>query len=165
MSHFKAPYLPTTLVFRLDVSDGYYTRSATVAVTVTPALDSDGDGMPDRWEELYPGSLNPLVKDGDLDSDHDGGNNLAEYLQGTDPTDPGSNFQAVIHPIPAGMRVEFSTVPGHHYQVQQSQDLCLWTPMAGAEDFAATSSQTMIDDNQIITGSNFYRIAVIPSGY
>ena len=56
-----------------------------------PALtsyDSDGDGMPDAWEELY--GLDPLdatgVNGAYGDADHDGLSNLAEYLAGTSPT-------------------------------------------------------------------------------
>ena len=46
--------------------------------------DDDNDGMPDSWEETYPG-LDPLVDDADGDLDHDGVTNYEEYLAGTDP--------------------------------------------------------------------------------
>lgn len=52
--------------------------------------DTDGDGMPDAWEERY--GLNPRdPTDAGLDKDNDGFSNLQEYLAGTDPTDPNSN--------------------------------------------------------------------------
>lgn len=52
--------------------------------------DTDGDGMPDKWEEKY--GLNPRdPTDAGLDKDNDGFTNLQEYLAGTDPTDPNSN--------------------------------------------------------------------------
>jgi chitinase len=45
--------------------------------------DSDGDGMPDAWEQQH--GLNPAANDADDDPDHDGVTNLNEYLGGTDP--------------------------------------------------------------------------------
>jgi hypothetical protein len=49
-----------------------------------PLADTDLDGMPDWWEDLY--GLNRLSNlDAALDADGDGWNNLQEFLQGTDP--------------------------------------------------------------------------------
>jgi len=46
-------------------------------------IDTDGDLMPDWWEEAH--GLNRLVDDADLDLDGDGWSNLLEFLQGTLP--------------------------------------------------------------------------------
>jgi pectate lyase len=52
--------------------------------TVAPK-DSDGDGMPDDWEQRF--GLNPADRsDANLDKDSDGYTNIEEYLNGTDPT-------------------------------------------------------------------------------
>ena len=55
---------------------------ATVTATVTP--DSDGDGLPDPWEQQYFSDLDQGATD---DPDGDGDDNLAEYNAGTDPSD------------------------------------------------------------------------------
>lgn len=52
-------------------------------------FDTDKDGMPDGWEVDY--GLDPLVIDAEGDKDGDGFTNLAEYLKGYDPVDPGSH--------------------------------------------------------------------------
>ncbi len=47
--------------------------------------DTDGDGMPDAWEEEF--KLDPdAAADPALDSDRDGYTDVEEYLNGTDPT-------------------------------------------------------------------------------
>ena len=52
--------------------------------------DTDSDGMPDAWELAH--GLDPNDStDADRDDDGDGFTNLQEYLDGTDPADPGSH--------------------------------------------------------------------------
>lgn len=46
-------------------------------------LDSDGDGIPDRWESQYFG--NATSADPNADPDGDGRNNLQEFVAGTNP--------------------------------------------------------------------------------
>ncbi len=63
--------------------------------------DSDGDGMPDRFELEYPDHLLPLVYDAHLDGDGDGWSNLGEYMRSyitnLIPTDPSMPLD---HPVP-----------------------------------------------------------------
>lgn len=48
-------------------------------------LDSDSDGMPDKWEKRY--GFDPRdASDTSKDKDSDGYTNIEEYLNGTDPT-------------------------------------------------------------------------------
>ncbi len=61
-------------------------RAATYRIDLIVSFDladTDGDGIPDWWEELY--GLDAQVADGSLDSDGDGWSNLAEYRNGTNP--------------------------------------------------------------------------------
>jgi len=60
------------------------------SVTSTPAViwaDSNGNGIPDWWEMKYFGNL---IQTANGDYDGDGVDNLDEYLEGTDPTNPNS---------------------------------------------------------------------------
>ena len=56
------------------------------------SMDSDGDGIPDAWEDQYGlNSHNPA--DANQDPDGDGMTNLQEYLAGTSPIDPNSRLR------------------------------------------------------------------------
>ena len=71
---------------------------------VDTATDSDGDRLPDAWEMKYFGTLAYRPLD---DPDHDGMNNLAEYLAGTDPTDPKSKLALDILVVGNEVRVSW----------------------------------------------------------
>lgn len=67
------------------------------AITVsTIATDTDGRGLPDRWQRRYFGHLGV---DPNADPDGDGLTNLQEYQQGTDPTDFYNNVEPIIEPL------------------------------------------------------------------
>lgn len=85
------------------------------------AADTDGDGLPDAWEQQFFGDLGAGASD---DSDGDGVNNLREFRAGTIPTDPQSRFEVVeIRALPTGIRVRWSSQPDHHYVVRRSTTL------------------------------------------
>jgi uncharacterized repeat protein (TIGR02543 family) len=54
-----------------------------VTLTANFAPDSDADGLPDAWEQLYFGNL--TAQDGTGNPDGDGASNLAEFQAGTNP--------------------------------------------------------------------------------
>ena len=56
-----------------------------------PAVDTDGDGMSDSWEESWGFDPNDPA-DADQDADGDGDSNLVEFQNGTDPTDTTDPF-------------------------------------------------------------------------
>ena len=54
-----------------------------ITIEYDPDMDTDGDGMPNWWEEEY--GFDPLTGNADADADGDGLSNYDEYLAGTDP--------------------------------------------------------------------------------
>jgi hypothetical protein len=89
----------------------------------SPDSDSDGDGIPDRWESTH--GLRPdLASDALEDPDGDGASNLAEYLSGTDPRSALSCFRlTVVHDAITGWFLRFTAEPGRTYLLQASDSL------------------------------------------
>ncbi|MGB8370085.1 MAG: hypothetical protein ACLPYZ_14150 [Limisphaerales bacterium] len=93
-----------------------------------PALDSDGDGIPDWWMIEYFGHPTGQASDLSLaqdDADGSGMSNLQDYLAGTDPTDPTSVL--ALH-IAAGapatnMVLNWTAVSGKNYQILSTTNL------------------------------------------
>ncbi len=90
-------------------------------------LDSDGDGLPDDWENFYFGSL---INGATNDVDGDGVNNLAEYQAGTIPTAATNLFKLLSLQREAnGGELHFAHAPGRQYSVLWSSDLQNWQTM------------------------------------
>jgi hypothetical protein len=85
-------YRNGTHTVTLSVNDGEYTRNTTIVVhvfAINKDLDTDSDGIPDYWENLF--NLNVKdPRDADEDHDTDTFSNWEEYKTETDPRDPNS---------------------------------------------------------------------------
>ena len=118
--------------------------------------DTDNDGIPDGFEVAN--GLNPLVDDSSLDLDNDGFSNQLEFLYGTDPNDD-SVFPILTLDIHEAVELEWSTVPGVLYQIQESTDLETWVDLG---DPIPGDGATMSAFVSIIGESkNFFRIVVV----
>jgi hypothetical protein len=78
--------------------------------------DTDGDGIPDGYEVQY--GLNATGNDALIDADHDGTDNLAEYIAGTDPQNASSRFAAAHEqPQDNAFALTIPTAPDRIYQI------------------------------------------------
>jgi hypothetical protein len=89
----------------------------------TSLLDSDGNGLADAWERTYFPDRSPLPQE---DSDGDGTTNLMEYLSGTNPRTPYSNFSPIGTKIGTLYSMPIPTMPGRVYKVWMSSNLQSW---------------------------------------
>ena len=101
-------------------------------IDLTLGVDSDGDGLPDAWEEalmaIYGGTLASINPNDDTDGD--GISNLNEYLAGTYAFDPSDGFALTITGHHAGnSQLEFLAIRGRNYSLEASTNLQQWTPV------------------------------------
>ena len=144
------------------------TLSLGLQTGVTIAADTDGDGLPDWWEEQYGLNANNATgvngANGDLDGD--GKTNGQEFALGTNPA--AFDFiqpQVTISPGAPGIHhLHFPTALHRAYRIFFTNDLTVpFTPLA--PDLAGTGSEMeWIDDGAQTGGTNvlrrFYRVEV-----
>lgn len=85
---------PGSYVLRLSADGsgpiaGPFSRRLRSAFHMSEAIDTDGDGLPDWWEEEN--GTDPAVPDGSADDDDDGLTNIKEFERGTHPFDPDTD--------------------------------------------------------------------------
>jgi hypothetical protein len=114
--------------------------------------DSDGDGVPDAWEEAH-GTL-PGVADAHDDPDNDGRTNLEEFLAGTHPNHASSRFEIAVD---ATASVAFNSVVGRVYTLEYSSTLpAIWTDALAPTN--GTGSVIVLSPRDVAGG--FYRLRV-----
>lgn len=124
--------------------------------TTRLVADVDGDKMPDDWEvEHELDARNPA--DASEDADGDGFVNLAEYLAGTNPRDPGSYLHISEVTVDGGnCTIRFGTEAGKRYHVERTNDLGAGGWLAVASNIVGTGSIVEIVDAG--ESARFYRL-------
>ncbi|HXJ57731.1 MAG TPA: lamin tail domain-containing protein [Verrucomicrobiae bacterium] len=129
---------------------------------LTVLIDSDHDGLPDEWEALYFGA--PNVADPDADSDGDSQSNRAEYIAGTDPTDPSSYLKVdEARPDVASnlwVRIEFQAVSNRTYTVQSSDKVPggSWSKVSDLPATTTNRPVVIYDSRPATNATRFYRL-------
>jgi hypothetical protein len=153
---------------RCYVSDDLWLNVVYAQWIVTVLDDNDGDGMPNTWERAN--GLNPNDPgDRDLDSDHDGMSNYAEWRAGTDPRAQGSHLSlqgitsSRTNSLTGGFLLTWTSVSNKFYTVSRTSALMSgpgFTPIT--QHIEARSPITTYQDTGIATnaGHFFYRIEV-----
>lgn len=126
------------------------------------STDSDGDGIPDWWVNLY--GIDGADGVAENDADGDGMTNYAEFVAGTDPTNPLSFFaitsvqvEVVADPETEGFALQWPSAKGRVYTVYAAEaPVGPWTALAELDGTGATLTHRS-DGTQT---ARFFKIAV-----
>ncbi len=125
-----------------------------VRLDLTLGVDSDGDGLPDAWEEsqLFAAGvvrgpngwdLSAITRDGDYD--HDGISNYDEYVAGTFATDPTDYLALrIVGKSATSAHLQFFSIYGKVYTLETSSDLKTWSP---ASFYLSSPDPVPVDPN------------------
>jgi hypothetical protein len=124
--------------------------------------DTDGDGLPDAWEQAHFGRLDAASaasdNDGDTTSDR------LEWLLDLDPLSGTSTWRMALAPTPApggGFSVSWPARAGLRFSVERATDLATadWTTQATVTALGASASWT---DPAPPSPRAFYRVTLTP---
>lgn len=121
--------------------------------------DTDGDGMPDSWEDAN--GLNKFVNDAALDADLDGFSNLQEYLAGTNPQSAASRLQFdSVTQNGANVQMQFTARADHTYSILYRDAFAVgaWLKLTDVPAEASPRPVVILDAIQPNQPQRFYQI-------
>ena len=150
----------TAITFNYDPVDNWITN------TVSVAADSVGDGIPNWWRALYfggDGTTTNSLSCATCDPDHDGFDNLQEYLAGTNPRDPSSALRiSSAAKQGTNMVFSFTTATNRFYALEYSTNLTsgVWTSFPGFI-IGNGAVQQVSDAGGAASSQRFYRLRLL----
>jgi subtilisin family serine protease len=124
-------------------------------------VDTDLNGLPDWWEQSYFGQL--LGTQASADADGDGASNYAEWVAGTNPTNPASCLRLLTPTVTATniVIIQWPSVAGKSYRLERATNLIIGFDAIVRSNIAATPPINSEPDIAVLpTQPLYYRILV-----
>ena len=130
--------------------------SASAILTFLP--DTDGDGLPDEWEQAFFGA--PTAADRDADSDGDGMLNWQEQVAGTDPGNALSYLKIDYIAGDGCATLAFGAISNKTYSIQYTDALgtASWSRLADV--VARPTNRLEIISDPGAVGARVYRLVM-----
>jgi hypothetical protein len=136
------------------------------SLQLNPNQSVVGDNIPNWWKQQY--GFDPFDPNvAGADPDHDGVNNLQEYLSGTNPTNAASHFTITSLALTNGnVRVRWLAVGGKQYVLQTNSGL--GTAFSDASPVIAVPGTSETATNYLDLGAatnsktHYYRVRIAP---
>ena len=137
-----------------------------VMLAYSAGQDLPVNNTPPAWWTAYYFGTNAVS--GSSDNDGDGYNAYAEYVIGTDPTDPRSHLRVTAQPTADGTGVQVMFSPyyfnaGRQYQLQSRSGLLggAWANLPLMPVTADTNGNGVLTVTNVAGSQNFYRLSVL----
>ena len=138
-----------------SANQGSTTKTDAFTYVAPTNPDTDGDGIPDAWEDLY--GIGSAVSNQTADADGDGFSNWKEYVWDTVPTDSNQYFRISI----TGSGVGFPSSSNRYYTLQFRTNLLSgsWQDVADQIVVKGNGATNALDHTRRTT-NGFYRVNV-----
>ncbi len=135
--------------------------------TVVTGVSSVGDGIPDVWRAAHFGGSGTTTNSTNCatcDADHDGMNNLGEFLAGTNPTNAASVLKGgTLAKSGADVVLSFQSVAGVVYRVYERADVAPGNWAILADQILGTGGTIQLTDPGAASlPRRFYKLQVLP---
>lgn len=126
-----------------------------------PTTDTDGDGMPNNYENAH--GLNSSMANANVDSDGDGLTNGQEFKAGTDPTSANSALRiTAFDRSTSSPRVSFPVIAGKTYRLEYKDDLTVtpWILLTGGIYSTSSTTLQITDPSGASVSKRFYQVTL-----